>query len=322
MKKTRVTATAVVAFCIVLGFFLLPLPLSRVRSTGLIEVDADAVRKIYMPTAKGAVLVDVLVEDGQRVKKGDKLLVFRSEELETLRDGARNQKKQHLREFEIYSNQATQQAADPNERSRLEAQASLAWTMAQQFQHQEDALDEQIEQLTIRAPIAGTVISPPKKEDIGKGVDEQEQMRPVCQVGNTANLKVLVPIAPHEYQLLKEEMAAKGDAGMEASIRVPGHGWQKWEGRVTKLPTADAKTVPLQLTFKGGGPLAEKPGSNPNAHEPQNQVYLIEVELLNPNGDATIRPGVQPTVKIHCGWRSGAWWTWRAINVALDLGLM
>jgi hypothetical protein len=27
-------------------------------------------------------------------------------------------------------------------------------------------------------------------------------------------------------------------------------------------------------------------------------------------------------VKIHCRWRSGAWWAWRTISSTFDLGLM
>ena len=49
------------------------------------------------------------------------------------------------------------------------------------------------------------------------------------------------------------------------------------------------------------------------------QVYLVEVELEDP--DATVRPGALVDVKIHCKWRSGAWWVKRKLSEALDIGL-
>jgi putative peptide zinc metalloprotease protein len=74
------------------------------------------------------------------------------------------------------------------------------------------------------------------------------------------------------------------------------------------------------LTFQGGGPLAVKPSGDPNVHVPQSQQYLIPVILTDPDG--TVMPGVLANVKIHCRWRTGAWWTWRAIASTLDIGLI
>ena len=82
----------------------------------------------------------------------------------------------------------------------------------------------------------------------------------------------------------------------------------------------DEKNVPQQLTFRGGGSLAVKPGgSNPNVFEPQSQVYLIKVEIDDP--DLRLQPGVLPIVKIHCRWRSAAWWVWRKIHISFDMNM-
>ena len=321
MKKNRVTATAVVAFVLVLAFFLLPLPISRVRSKGLVELDSLTSEKVYPSMVKGAVLDEVLVDDGQQVRKGDKLMVFRSQELESLRAQARTQKELHRSEAQSLIGKALH-AGIPAERAQIEAQAGNEWATGEGFQKQEMLLDEQIEKLTIRAPIDGMVFTQLKRTDAGKAWDESE-VRPICQVGDPTRLKVLVPIAPHEHQLLKEEMAAKGDGiPLSASIRVPGQGMFSWDGRVNRLPTADAKSVPMQLTFKGGGPLATKPAENPNVLVPQSQTYLVDVEILEPGRHLAVRPGVQPVVKIQCRWRSAAWWAWHSINVAFDLGMM
>ena len=77
--------------------------------------------------------------------------------------------------------------------------------------------------------------------------------------------------------------------------------------------------MPIQLTQRGGGPLAVKPGGDPNVLHPLAQVYLVEVEVLDP--DAAIDPGQLAVVKIHTKWRSAAWWVGRALSNALDIGL-
>jgi len=85
------------------------------------------------------------------------------------------------------------------------------------------------------------------------------------------------------------------------------------------VPLQSAETVPIQLTQRGGGPLAVKPGGDPNVLQPLAQVYLIDVEVLDPG--AASDPGQLAVVKIHTRWRSAAWWVGRALANALDLGL-
>ena len=80
-----------------------------------------------------------------------------------------------------------------------------------------------------------------------------------------------------------------------------------------------AATVPLALTQRGGGPLAVKPSEDPNLLVPLAQVYLVEIEVTDP--DIAIDPGQLAVVKIHAKWRSSAWWVGRAIANALDIGL-
>ena len=70
---------------------------------------------------------------------------------------------------------------------------------------------------------------------------------------------------------------------------------------------------------RGGGPVAVRPSQNPSVNEPVAQTYLIQVEILDPDG--SILPNTQAKVKIHLQWRSGAWWVTQKIASALDWGL-
>jgi len=93
----------------------------------------------------------------------------------------------------------------------------------------------------------------------------------------------------------------------------------EFTGKIYKLPDTDEKNVPIQLTSRGGGSLATKPGGDPNVHQPLVQTYLVPVEVDDP--DRTLTPGTLATVKIHLKWKSAAWWAWRSIASALDVGL-
>ena len=97
-----------------------------------------------------------------------------------------------------------------------------------------------------------------------------------------------------------------------------GRSDRQFTGKVRRLPEQNADTVPLQLTQRGGGPLAVKPSQDPNLLQPLAQTYLVEVEVADP--DTAIKPGQLAVVKVHAKWRSAAWWVGQALANALDIG--
>jgi putative peptide zinc metalloprotease protein len=205
-------------------------------------------------------------------------------------------------------------------KSRLELQQQLteATGEANMYAGQRAVLDEQIRTLgEVRAPCDGIVMSPPRREDIGKLWD-MEQNLPICSIGKQEHLQLLVPVVPADYRLLQDDLATEGT--LPATIHIPGASQLTWSGVVRRLPESDAKEVPEQLTQKSGGPLAIKPGEKPDSTVPAAQHYLIQTEIVD--SDNTILPGTLAQVKIHCRWRTCGWWTWRAISSALDLGLI
>ena len=120
-----------------------------------------------------------------------------------------------------------------------------------------------------------------------------------------------------DYKLLREDLPQNGE--LAASIYVTGRTDHIFTGRVVKLPESDAKQVPIAMTQRGGGPLAVKQsGEGGQELSPVAQVYLVEVEILDP--DLTVRPGALVNTKIHCEWRSAFWWLKRKTAQALDIG--
>ena len=185
----------------------------------------------------------------------------------------------------------------------------------------------------------------PKNKRIGEEW-KKDSSELFCQIGDPTKLQVLMPVSPDDHDLLRGSIAnaKKHNWKLPIVIRIQGRDMHTWEGDITELPQAVAKEVPNALTTKYGGPLAPKTGAgedplrkknqdqfvegkenegranNPDMAVPQNQVYLVHVNILN--SDNAIAPGSLAQVKIYCEYRSGAWWAWRAINKTFDLGLM
>ena len=139
-------------------------------------------------------------------------------------------------------------------------------------------------------------------------LDTLEYINPV-KFGQVPTLAGMATLAPK-------------DRDLPITIRVQGRDSHTWEGEWLVMPESEAKTIPPQLSNKGGGPIPVKPpsSSDPNKLEPVDQQYLIQVAIKDP--DKAIVPGSMAKVKMECRWRSAAWWVWRTVNDTFDLGLM
>jgi putative peptide zinc metalloprotease protein len=113
-------------------------------------------------------------------------------------------------------------------------------------------------------------------------------------------------------------------ADLDVTIRVQGRDSQTWKGKIRHLPESEAKTVPLMLSNRAGGPVAVKATTGPQAQSgelvPSTQQYLVYVEILDP--DELLLPGTLAQVKIYCQPETCVHWLWRTLNETFDLGLM
>jgi hypothetical protein len=177
--------------------------------------------------------------------------------------------------------------------------------------------------LVLKAPQAGIVLSPPKIDEVGKLWDK-DQSAVFCSIGDPTQLRVLVPVSPADYRLLDDDaktLQARGygDNPLDVTIRVQGRDSQTWRGELMPLPQSEAKEVPLHLSNKAGGPVAVRPGGDPNHLIPQSQQYLVSISIMD--SDRAIQPGTMAQAKVHCCWRTCAWWTWQWMASTFDLGL-
>lgn len=317
MKAQRVVLTSIGLAGLLLVFFFVPMPVTRVRQLGLVQVHPD--HQVNLHVEVPSILQKLHVKEGETVTKGKVLAEFVSPDLEAKLEQAQAQ--QTIKENVVKETANTMPLArEAKDRDSLSQAMMKAKAELKGAQSNLGDLQRIKEKLIIRAPRHGVVMGLPKPDEVGKSWD-REQSTPFCTIGDRIRLRVLVPVPPADYDLmLQNKKLVGGERHLGVTIRVQGRAQHTWQGHVSLWPEAEAKTIPPALSNKGGGPLAIKPANDPNQLIPQAQVFLVGVDIDDP--DAAICPGAMAQVKIHCQYRSCAWWTWRAICTTFDLGLM
>jgi putative peptide zinc metalloprotease protein len=312
MKAPRVLASAGVLGMAVLCIWVVPLPIGQVRQTALVQLQPDAVERIFVPAP--AVLERLYVRDGQAVQANDLLAEFRSRELENQLEEARSEHDIRVVQIHCLRDQIDG-TAEAKEKARLEVLMAAAAAERDLFARQGEVFDLLLKRLVLRAPRAGVVMSPPRPDEVGR-LWHPEEETPFCIIADTSRLRALMPVTPADYRLLNEELSERAE--LPASIRLGGTTGHGWKAKVTRLPEAEAREVPLPLTLRGGGPLAVEPSTRPDVFVPQSQQYLVAVDFQGTR--ATVFPGTLAEVRVHCRWRPGAWCLWRMLASTFDLG--
>ena len=327
MKRNRVIITLCALAVLIVAFFFLPLPVSRISETGLVQVQERQLERVYV--SEPGILQALYVADGQFVVKGQDLAELSNPKLDaelvridTELEAAQEQHRLIQGALESGNLKGDQQqlveARKEYERLKVDAQGKVVNLLEQRRK-----IAERVAALKkIRAPRDGQVMSPPRKEDIFKYFDREENL-PFCAIGDPKKLRIIVPVDPQGYRLLRDNLDERRGTNtpwLEVSIHVSGRSDVVFTGKVTRLPETNAAEVPVGLTHRGGGSLAVKPNPSSRALEPLAQTYLVTIELDNP--DPAFCPGTTVKVQIHNKWKPLAWWAWRGIASALDLGLL
>jgi putative peptide zinc metalloprotease protein len=319
MKSRRVSISVGVVCLVLIVFFLVPLPVSRVRQTGVVQLQPDAVVKVFVPYP-GGILDKLYAQNGEMVEENQVLARFHNLEKENELGQARTNFE--VAEIRVRALQSEiDKALDAGEKSKLARDKVQAEGDRARYLEQVRGLDKALKELEIRAPRSGVVLGLPNIDEVGKYWDpeaREQSTTAFCSIGDPAELRVLIPVGPADYRLLSDDLRRTPD--LAVTIRIQGRASQTWDGRVAHLPETEAKDVPAGLTTRCGGPLAVKPSANPYVYVPQSQQWLVGVDLQQ--HDSAMCPGTLAQVKIHCRWRTGAWWAWRTLSSTFDLGLM
>lgn len=321
MKRGRLIITVSVFAALLTAFSLVPLPISRVIETGLVQAHPDNVAKVSLP--EPGVLRQLNVKPGQFVRQGTVVAVFENRDLEAKKAeyAARRQMNSDKRKI-LGPQMLGVLPGRESDKMNIEGQFLAAGNEVRMMDDMIDDIDSQLRGLReVRAPRSGIVMSPPKPEQVGQFWDQETiKQQPLMKIGDPSRLIIRTPVDPTDYRLLREDLEEEGK--LRVSIYIPGRSDHVFTGvvRLEDLPQTDAESVPIQLTDRAGGTLSVKPNQDPNVLQPIQQTYLLPVEIVDP--DNTITPGTSAMVKIHAKWRSAAWWVWRGIASTFKWGIL
>ena len=319
MKNGRVSLTVLAGIAVVLAFFLVPLPVSRIREHGLVQFRPEYLANVYV-TGEG-VLKKVHVSEGQYVTKDKLLAEFENVELDKKLAETESTILINAKIIEFLERKKNE-SRDIKEKERLGQDLLRPHADLKMAETNKRSLDDERRRLELRAPRDGVVIGTPASDEIGKawekGIDQ-----PFCSIGDRKRLRVLVPVHPADMELMREDFTSLGqNKPIPVTIRVQGRVSATWKGGVylSELPKSEAAEIPLGLSSKGGGSIAVRPVTASQKLIPQGQIYLIPVDF--DDADEAVCTNTQAQVKIHCNYRSAWWWVYRTVSSVFDLGLL
>ena len=258
-KRTRAWAYTLVAASVLLfGIGIIPVP-SAVRAQGVAE-----------PLTRGPVvvrtpgqIVEVRVTEGQVVEEGDVIAVLENDDVASMLASAQNQLEQAVLQHRAAMAQSVETTGMTLEQLDA-AREQLA------------RVQEQVDDLTIRAPVSGYVV-------LGNEPDELigryfSRGNPIAQVQDDTALEVFAAIEQSDFQRIAETPAENRDV----QIRFTGSPKRIYLGPETSdVSLAVAATKDIRspaLTFAAGGLIA------PDPQDPQKSaVDLFEMRVLMTN---------------------------------------
>ena len=209
----------------------------------------EAFENLWVKTEVSGQVVDILVEEGQHVKKGQVLVKIDERDYQLRFDSIEANYELSQLEHKRTSGLAEKKIAAANDLDKVDAQLKV-------LKSQYDEAKLAFERTSIKAPISGRLNEIEAKIGDWMGIE-----KPVAQILQTGNVKVVVGIP-------ESDVAAVFDLE-EADITIEALG-----NRVVK-----GKKIFL-------------------SHSPGNMARLYNLELLIPNQDDRILPGMFARVEI------------------------
>jgi len=318
MKSWRVAVTTCVALTLVAVFFLVPLPVNRLRGIALVVPQPEGTPKLYA-TQPGKLEV-LHVRTGQSVVQDESLALLVNSDYETKLGAARaelDSSQTSLRALLDQLNQVKQE----NERRRIsDAILQVSKSLDKARQVVDDIEAQKREYLRFNSPIAGIIGQAPRKEDVGKLV-EPDNRSPLITVYPKDRLSVILPLTTSEYNQLVRDCEGDPSKILASNIIIRVHGREGtvWSGTNARLLPSEARDIPLALTSRAGGPVAVQATNPGEPMKPQAQQFLVYLDIVEP--DQAILPGNMAQVKIYLRPETCAQWSWRTINNLFELGL-
>lgn len=272
LRFVTVTGLALSTLVVVLG--VLPWPGAR-QAPAVIEYAPETVLR----AGSNGFVREVLVEIGQQVQPGDRLVVLENPELDrTLKDLQLQIKQSQIRERQYeYQDELAARQAEAEARAALEKQ--LAETQ------------QQIEQLVVTAPCAGKLSGRKLNTMLGTYLHQGD---PIVSVGDESSKQLRLSISQDDLETLSKTP--------DREIRFDVTGLECWWGRLDQIiPRASQVLNDPALATVFGGSLPVKPiPANDQQETP------AQLELLSPRFTAIASIDARMAYQLRVGQRATA----------------
>jgi putative peptide zinc metalloprotease protein len=318
MSKPKIAFSLTILFCVGYAVLSLPMPL-HIEATYIIE--PLGVKHIYTQTP--GELMDVPVEAGQMIEKDRVVAQLRNPDLEDKKRDLINRIKVQQLERETQS------------RVGNEGRMSLAINQMAALTDQLEEVQQQLDALTIKAEVAGTVIEAPRvpeppietarkqlstwngtplhPKNIGATIDERTHLLSIAP-SKTFQAIVLIDqgdineLSQDEFVARLEDSEKKHQLIQLKFDHLPS---RTYEGHIQEVSKNPLEYVPEQLSNKLGGDLPTVTDSQ-GRERLLSSVYQATVEL---NEDADLlRSGMRGLARFRVEERTAGQWLWRYIN--------
>lgn len=250
-------------------------------------------QKVFLTSEMGEIK-EILVQEGQPVKKGDVLLKLDNPQLDLeveqnklavesgyLKINQVNKQIDdlHKKQKELAKQVGEQEAKEQmsTEIEQLNMEKKMADLDLRQTLLQKDSLVKRQEELQVTSKIDGTILSVDQQAQTATTALEGSSQGPVIDIGNLGAMVATGTLS--EYDTLK---VAAGQKVILTSDAVPG---EKWEGEVSKIGT-----IPKETSFAAQG-------------ESQMVQYPVTVKVNS--GNITLKPGFQLIMEIEMEKKKG-----------------
>ncbi|TVX94219.1 efflux RND transporter periplasmic adaptor subunit [Paenibacillus agilis] len=203
----------------------------------------------------GKRIKDVLVKNGDKVKAGQVIAVFETEETEkSIRD----------KKFEIRKEEYTmkENLRKRDEMDELEFE-QMQLNYEQKKQDLAD-LEKDLSKATLRAPFSGSVVAL-----YGQKGNQTKAYDPIATIANTSKLTIAVKLSKDEL----EDVAI----GMEVEVKINGHD-KPIKGKIKALPNPNSSSSSNQPNQPDGGQ-----GGNTAQQEKLEDFVIVQVDKLPAN---------------------------------------
>ncbi len=299
LAKIGAVLAAVLLLVLVMAF--VPCPLTIEGHGSLLPEERC---KVYAPPVLGAKVREVLVDHGDRVKKGDVLLRLESPELEKELHGLQLDEQKALTQQEYLKHQAlkatkTQAQGGDMDFYQLQGQLSEARLTSKNARERIDIIEEQRESMVIRSPQDGVVTTwEAKKNLLGRPVDVGTELLQIASTEGEWSLNVEVPdddMAPilAAQRKLKEDIEAgrkKEGEPLKAYFVTMTEPEHLYNGFVRRIAPS-AENVAESEQYK-------------NRHVVKVTVGFeedVRLDYLTRNHIKEMRPGAEVRARVDCG---------------------